>query len=113
MELEEFIKKVETLAAAISGEKGKILAYIFKHGERTYDQLAMWMGDVRRHIEELEQMGLVKSRKEVLHPFKNEEVYTLSTRGEYYLRAIEEMFEKEFSTIFRQYSFMRVRGEVA
>lgn len=43
MELEELIERIEMLATAMSGEKGKILAYVFKNGERTYDQLTLFI----------------------------------------------------------------------
>ncbi len=97
MELEELIERMETLAAAISGEKGKILAYIFKHGERTYDQLALFIdeAELKNDLEDLEGCGLVKPRKELLHPFRSEEVYSLSEKGLYYLMVLESMFERE------------------
>jgi len=97
MELEEFVKRIEKLGKAISREKGEVLAHIFKYRERTYDQLALAVDESKlgKCLRELEELGLVKSNKELLHPIRLEGVYTLSNKGLYYLTTLESMFERE------------------
>jgi len=97
MEHDVLASKMDKLAKEISGEKGKILAYIFKKGDRTYDQLLVRFGEgkLRESIEELERNGFIRSRKELLHPFRQEKVYSLSDKGLYYLTLLESLFERE------------------
>lgn len=96
VDIEDLSRKVEIIGDAIAGKKGRILVYIFKHEERTYDQLSIAIeGNIKKHLSDLEGLGFIKSQREFLHPLKLEDTFFLASRGMFLMRSLEAMLRRE------------------
>jgi DNA-binding HxlR family transcriptional regulator len=103
MEIELLSENMELMKigkALDENNKIFILERLLKNdGESTLDQLSTALGvsktKIKRHLVDLEKVGFVSMRKEMLHPFVIEEICWLTPRGRRLFSALKAIIHRE------------------